>query len=108
VPASGAAAAKIHGGVEDGDEWCGGDVEATEEREESTRARDPVVVESKDEPYNADGAAFSTSEHGPLPLSRETTRPPPPSLNRVLSAKSTTKRRAEETRCTCPTYNGSS
>ena len=47
MPASGTAAAKIHGGVEDGDEWCGGDVEATEEREESARARDPVVVESK-------------------------------------------------------------
>jgi len=56
----------------------------------------------RDEPYNADGAAFSTSEHGPLPSSRETTRPPSPSLNRVLSAKSTTKRRAEKTRCTCP------
>ena len=31
MPASGAAAAKIHGGVEDGDGWCEGGVEATEE-----------------------------------------------------------------------------
>ena len=40
MPASGAAAAKIHGGVEDGDGWCGGGVEATEEeRGERTRTR---------------------------------------------------------------------
>jgi hypothetical protein len=64
-------------------------------REERARARDPVVVESKRRAaYNAAGAAFSTSEHGPLLSSHETPLPPSPSQNRVLSAKTTTKRRA--------------
>lgn len=72
-------------------------------------ARDLALPSSRgDGPYNTAGAAFSTSENGPLPSSRETTGPPSASHHRVVSAKTSAKRRCETTRCTCPEDAGTS
>ncbi|KAF0905388.1 hypothetical protein E2562_004366 [Oryza meyeriana var. granulata] len=63
------------------------------------RTRDPRGTESS---YNAAGADVSASGHEPFPSPHETTRPPSPSIDGVLFAKNASRRRAEQTRCTCP------
>ena len=53
-------------------------------------------------PYNAASTVVSSSEHGPLPSSRETTSVPSLGVRRGLSAKLASQRRLPEPRCTCP------
>ena len=70
--------------------------------EPRARALDPRSrLGDTGDPYNAAGGGVSASGHTTSLSSRETTQTPSPSIGGVFSAKFTSWRRAQETRCTC-------
>jgi hypothetical protein len=82
--------------------WCA-PPRAHKNQNPSAPTRDPRAQSTQDaEPYNAAPAVASASEHGPSPSSREATQPPSLGLDGVYFAKTVTKRRDRENRCTCP------